>query len=539
MVSLGNGDALRVRDFYEGTFIYGGTGSGKSSGPGRAARQAALRLGWGGLVLCAKPDEADCWAQDIHEAGRSAHFIRIGPGSEWRINFLDYECHRPDGAGRETFNLVALMEVMMEASAQAIGPVATGDGNPFFPLARRELSANAVEPLVAANGRLRLDELMRMVTSAPTSPEEACNEAWRERSYCYDVLWRSYAEPVGRPLGENELRAAADYWFGTFARLDGKTRSNIVATLTSAISPFLRGVLHDSFCRNTTLIPEMTHEGAIIVWDFPVKTWGAASIVASHMMKYLWQKAAERRAVCATTRPVFLFADECQFFTSEYDAEFQSTARSARAATIYITQNLPTLYARLRGRDPRHTADSLMGNFQTKIFCGNTDPTTNNYAADLIGKSIQRRNSRNWGQNNSAQENQGYSSNWGTQRGTNKGTSWGSNSGSSFGSTSGQNGQSSSNISFSSGSSKGGSKGTSSSVSSGGGESWGESQSQGYSDGAGWSEQMDYTVQPATFAYGLRKGGQADGFLVDAVVVQGGRNFKATGSHWLVCTFKQ
>ncbi|MDO9223602.1 MAG: type IV secretion system DNA-binding domain-containing protein [Caulobacter sp.] len=535
LIRLHGHDCLRVRDLFEGVQIVGGTGSGKSSGSGKAIAMAMLQAGWGGLVLCAKPDEADRWVGYLRASGRAAHLIRVHPGSPYRINFPDYELHRPDGGGRETFNLVALMEVMMDATATAQGSAAGGESAAFWILSRRELLANAIEPLVAATGRFRLDELMQMVASAPTSREEAFSDDWKARSFCYRILRASFEAPVGGKLAMHELQAAADYWFSTFAGLDPKTRSNIVATLTSAISPFLRGVLHDSFCTQTTVIPELTHQGAVIVWDFPVKVWGAAAVVATQMIKYQWQKATERRAIDSCTRPVFLFADECQFFLSDYDAEFQSTARSAMAATIYITQNLPTYYSRLRARDAKATADSLLGNFQTKIFHANTDPTTNQYAADLIGRSLQARRSKNWSASENSQSSYTDSENWGTQSGSSTGRNRGTNFGVSISTTDeGRN-----SVSFSGGSNSGSQSGGSRSRSKGGGYSVGESQSYGSSDGGGWSEQMDYTIQPVVFASALRKGGQADGGLVDGIVVQGGRRFQTTGAHWLPCTFRQ
>ncbi len=119
--------------------------------------------------------------------------------------------------------------------------------------------------------------------------------------------------------------------------------------------------------------------------------------------------------------PIFLFADEAQFFVSSYDMEFQSTARSARAATVYITQNLPSLYARIGGRHPQDVADALIGNFQTKIFHSNTDHRTNQWAADMIGRELKRRGSANWSEGQSAQTSYGKNGSWGVQRGRSEG----------------------------------------------------------------------------------------------------------------------
>ena len=57
LLSFSPKDHWTLRDACQGTQIMGGTGSGKTSGTGRAIAMAFLRAGFGGLVLCAKPVE--------------------------------------------------------------------------------------------------------------------------------------------------------------------------------------------------------------------------------------------------------------------------------------------------------------------------------------------------------------------------------------------------------------------------------------------------------------------------------------------------
>lgn len=64
------GDAWRIRDACEGTQIFGATGSGKTSGSGRALARSFLQNDFGGLVLCAKTDEPELWFRYAEEAGR-------------------------------------------------------------------------------------------------------------------------------------------------------------------------------------------------------------------------------------------------------------------------------------------------------------------------------------------------------------------------------------------------------------------------------------------------------------------------------------
>jgi len=336
------------------------------------------------------------------------------------------------------------------------------------------------------------------------------------------------------PLPSREAEQYVRYFGQTFGQLDQKTRSNIVITLNAEIGPFLRGPLHELFCTETNIIPEVTHKGVILILDLPVKRFEQTGVVAQMLMKYVWQKATERRAVDLTTRPVFLFADEAQLFLSSYDLEFQSTARSSRAATVYITQNLPSFYARLGGRNPQDAADAIIGNFQTKIFHANTDHRTNQWAADMAGKVKTIFRNGNWSRGESTQVSTGQNGSWSVQTGESEGTSWGRSTGATV-SGSGPDTQ----FGISSGYNAGGQHSTSRSRSRGGGWSHGTSIGESGSEGGGWSEQMDYQLPPSFFANNLRQGGPRNNFFVSAVLFQANRLFTRTKRCWTPLVFKQ
>lgn len=50
-------DTWTLRDAVCGSQIFGGIGSGKTSGSGRTIAKAFLKNGFGGIIPCAKPDE--------------------------------------------------------------------------------------------------------------------------------------------------------------------------------------------------------------------------------------------------------------------------------------------------------------------------------------------------------------------------------------------------------------------------------------------------------------------------------------------------
>nr|WP_262919054.1 type IV secretory system conjugative DNA transfer family protein [Tunicatimonas sp. TK19036] len=85
-------------------------------------------------------------------------------------------------------------------------------------------------------------------------------------------------------------------------------------------------------------------------------------------------------------RPVFIWVDESQNFNADYDMQFQATARSSKACTVYLTQNLENYYAEMGNE---HRVNSLIANLATKIWHAQSDPNTNEKAAETIGRSWQ------------------------------------------------------------------------------------------------------------------------------------------------------
>ncbi len=58
-----------------GVNVFGGIGSGKTSGSGRSLSGAYLRAGFGGLVTAVKPGEVERWLRYAHEHGREKSII--------------------------------------------------------------------------------------------------------------------------------------------------------------------------------------------------------------------------------------------------------------------------------------------------------------------------------------------------------------------------------------------------------------------------------------------------------------------------------
>lgn len=512
LLRLSGSDYFTLRDACQGVHVFGGIGSGKTSGSGKALASAYLRAGMGGLVMAAKPEEVDLWLRYARENGRSNSVLLFGDRGG-AFNFLTYELARqgPDGIG----SVVECLMRILEAARLSKGEGRTGDS--FWEDTTRQLLRNTIPVLYAATGAVRIPDIIRFVSSAPISVEQLQSQEWQATSFMFQALLANRNQPV-IPMHEAEFEKTSNYWRYEFAQLDPKTRGNIAISLSTALDRFNRGRLHRAFCTDTTLVPELTFHGAIIIMDMSALTWNEDGVIGQMLFKYMWQRAVLARNALEPRhrdRPVFLWNDEAQYTVNSFDADFLSTCRSSRACSVYLTQSLPTYYARMGGPQPQHQADMLLANFVTKIFHNNADPTTNRWASDTIGRSMQRR----------FNESSGHSS--GTSTGMNAGESgsWGSNS--SVGGSSDRRG--------------GGGASWSSGSNSGGGDNWGRNRGRnsGTSQSFGYSEAMDVEIEPAVFARDLVTGGSANRGRVTGLWLSAGRRFHDSNRNYLHVSFQQ
>ncbi|MEM9167423.1 MAG: TraM recognition domain-containing protein [Planctomycetota bacterium] len=389
-------DPWTLGDAYEGTVVFGATGAGKTSGPGAYIANGLLRLGLGGLILTVKPDEADAWEDRAQALGRGDDVRRVRPGGKYCFNFMAYASVRPHAQVGLADNIADLIATLGGITGDSATDASTKD--PYWDNALKQLVRNLVTALFIANGRVTLDEVMSLVAELPQYPEQVGDPEWRERSAAGRLFQRLHTMDL-TPTQRRDADVSAQYLLGEFPALDERTSSSIVSTLTTLVDPFRRGPAHELFCTGCTVFPELCRLGAIIILDLDLKTYQAFGRTAQVIFKWFFQQDMERTKSADDASPVFLYADEAQEFLTRDDKRFQATARSARVATVYLTQNIPALQARLGGEAEVH---GLLGNMQTKIFCQNADPTTNKYAEQLFGERDRMSRSINMSTNQGA-----------------------------------------------------------------------------------------------------------------------------------------
>ncbi|HEY3855216.1 MAG TPA: type IV secretory system conjugative DNA transfer family protein [Verrucomicrobiae bacterium] len=396
LMKLSENDAFTEDDSFMGTVCIGGTGSGKTSGSGDNLRRGFLKNGYGGLVMTVKNDETRAWQNAAQQAGRSADLIIIEPGGPNTLNFLDYEAHRSgDGAGL-TFNLVHLLLTAVEGgNNQSLQDA-------FWEKAANQLLTNAIDLVLMANDEITLPDVVEVIRSAPSSAQDAAlmtmsgeklaelaaagQPAWRHTSKCAQLMIKAEGR-TRDPERISDLRETFAYFLHELATLDSRTRSNLMMTVMAPLTALLRKPFRRLFCGKTTVTPEDSFNGKIIILHLPVKEYGEVGRTAQMLFKTVWQQTVERRGSDGV--PLFHWADEAQFFVHRNDMTFQQTARSSRAATVYLTQSIVNFRAALDKGESESVSQSILGCLQNKIFHANGCPITNRYAESLFGEELQ------------------------------------------------------------------------------------------------------------------------------------------------------
>lgn len=408
LLKFSENDEWTIADAAEGTSIMGAIGSGKTSGSGATIAKAFLRSGMGGLVMCAKPEERELWEGYTEATGRRDELIVVSPEPDtynddtfWRFNFLNYEMKREGRGGGHTENIVNLMTRIIEI-AEGTHDIASKEQ--FWERAMRQMMRNAIDILALSQDNLTLNDLLRFIQTAPQNSDDATpsqayqkqaadegRALWWDTSFCAQSIIKA-EENAKTPRQKNDFSVASNYWIHEFAPMSVRTRSGIISTFTSVADQLLHGVAWSMLAspEPTNIVPEMTYkDGAIIILDMPVQEFQVLGRVVQGIFKYMFQRSILRRDTKQYPRPVFLWADEAQNFVSSFDYQYQAVARSAKACTVYITQNISNYYSVLGGANSQSEAHAFLGNLQTKIWHANGDYASNQHASDTLSQAWQ------------------------------------------------------------------------------------------------------------------------------------------------------
>ena len=165
LLDFGKGDVWTIRDAVRGTQIFGGIGSGKSSGSGRVIAKQFLLNGFGGLVLCAKPDEVENWVKMAQEFGREDDLLIFEEGSDFQFNPLQYELTREGKGAGEVLNLSNLFMAIYKMSNRLSGGGSSGGGanSRFWDGALKRLLNRMIQLLQLSKKELSIANMRKIV----------------------------------------------------------------------------------------------------------------------------------------------------------------------------------------------------------------------------------------------------------------------------------------------------------------------------------------------------------------------------------------
>ena len=418
VIFLTQADYIKTYHLYEGTLITGATGSGKTSGPGRCYAQMLCQLGWGGLVLCVKPDDIITWKRFAKQSGREDDLIVFEVGSEF--NILLYELKYQLEVVK-TLQITDLVEIVMKLVELQNRKGSSGGGDQFFIQNSRVMMGNSMLLQILAKGEVTLLGIKTIINTAAREEKNLQSKEWQKSSFCcqclelakaaamkkqaaYEVAKATASTPEEISEVEKEatkikiqtrqLKLLGEYFTKELPQMGDKTRTSIEATLNGTLYDLLQDPIVDMFSEGITVSPDdIMHKGKIVVVGVPEKTYGKLGVYANVLWKFAVQRAVERNK--ERQYPTFIWSDEFQTFCTEYDYKFATTARDSRTCVVYLTQNISNLYAEFTAPGGHDMVESLLGNLKTRIFCKNSQEKTNLWAADSIGKDLVLRSSEN------------------------------------------------------------------------------------------------------------------------------------------------
>ena len=171
----------------------------------------------------------------------------------------------------------------VDASRRASGTASQRGGEVFWEDSARNTLRYALPLVYAAKGALTIPDILRFITTAPTSPEQAASREWQQNSFMFGILKVAAERPKVR-ISESTLRNIVNFWREQWPAIPEKTCGNIVITLTAALDRFNHGRLNRFFCGKTTVVPEMSFHGAVLVDAKPTLTWNEDGVIAQHSL---------------------------------------------------------------------------------------------------------------------------------------------------------------------------------------------------------------------------------------------------------------
>jgi TraM recognition site of TraD and TraG len=383
LMHLTQRDTVSVREILRSVAIFGASGSGKSSSSGLAILSAAVSaMPSAGLITASKPEDRGVIRRIFEAAGRVNDLIIFDMAGDRRFNFIDYEMRH----GGHTRNIVRCILAIAE-SLRGGASNGSGEDGRFWEQESERMFYNAIEVLKVARGHVDAPSIQQFISTAAYSPAQIAAPEW-QAGFNNQCLKQAFSREKTR-IEQHDFDLARDYWLQEFPQMAEKTRSSILAHVLGILHVYNTGIVRELVSTTTNVSPDDILRGKWIFVDLSPSEYGDIGTFISCGWKYLLERRILQREAVPGDPLVMIFCDEAQQFLNSFDSHYLAQCRSHLGCLVCLTQSMHNIYAAMPGQTGRHQADALLGNFGYKIFHALADVQTAEYAAGLIGKSLQ------------------------------------------------------------------------------------------------------------------------------------------------------
>lgn len=187
LLQVGAGSVWTLRNAVEGTQIFGGIGSGKTTGSGAILAKKFLEKGYGGLVLTVKPDEVRMWEDYCVQTGRKDDLVILSQKNKYIFNFVDYELKRKGRGSGLSGNIVMTLKTVISSDKMHRG---FGSEDPFWESALDLMLLHLVDVFNLALGNLPLETMADFVQSLPKEVRRIWDDQYMDKS-TFGMVWKT------------------------------------------------------------------------------------------------------------------------------------------------------------------------------------------------------------------------------------------------------------------------------------------------------------------------------------------------------------
>lgn len=370
---------ITFKRLFENVGGFGGTGSGKTSGPDASVAMGAMAGGAAMLISGPKHNSLEKVQDWAWATQRELDVVPIRPGVRFNVN--DWLLRRKKdrrAVVKEVVDMVReLTTLSHRGNQQGLAP-----DHPFFSTEADRWNGAAVTIDLYSNQSMSVERVLKIMQTAPNSPAAA-----RGASFCRDQCQRALNNASANIYPE--VRKAANLLMIEIPTYDSRLRGDCLASAMVLWSALDRYPLNTMFTGKSDLTPDdmFKGNGKIFVVEMPISE-GVESLIAFCIWKIALYKLLMDRCGKEDQRPCVVMLQEGQeYITAPSDYKFVATCREASACYYYSSQSVASAIAGIG--EPAFNAMAACLN--TQIFAQNPCTVTNDYASGLFGQYLKKK----------------------------------------------------------------------------------------------------------------------------------------------------